>query len=137
MISTTGVGLQANLSVSSKIIGASFGITDASELSWLTAAYSLIVGTFILIFGRMGNVFGYKRLVVIGLGWYSLWSLVSGLAIYSNQVLFIFSRALADIGSSITLPNALAMSGYAYEPGLKKVSHVELLRVSEDHADSL
>lgn len=31
----------------------------------------------------MGNVFGYKRLVVIGLWWYSLWFLVSGLAVYS------------------------------------------------------
>jgi MFS family permease len=69
----------------------------------------------------MGDVFGYKRLVIIGLFWYSLWSLVSGLAIYSNKVLFIFARALAGIGPSITLPNALAMLGYAYEPGFKKV----------------
>ncbi|KAI9375093.1 MFS general substrate transporter [Aspergillus egyptiacus] len=102
------------------IIGASFGITEAAELSWLIAGYSLTVGTFILIFGRMGDVFGYKRLVLIGLGWYALWSLVSGLAVYSNKVLFVFSRALAGIGPSITLPNALAMLGYAYKPGFKK-----------------
>ncbi|KAL4901593.1 hypothetical protein BDW74DRAFT_71365 [Aspergillus multicolor] len=102
------------------IIGSSFGITDAAELSWLIAGYSLTVGTFILIFGRMGDVFGYKRLVILGLAWYAVWSLVSGLAVYLNKVLFIFSRALAGIGPSMTLPNALAMLGYAYDPGLKK-----------------
>lgn len=68
----------------------------------------------------MGDVFGYKPLVIIGLVWFSIWSLVSGLAIYSNKVLFIFARALAGIGPSISLPNALAMLGYAYEPGFKK-----------------
>ncbi|KAL3431613.1 MFS general substrate transporter [Aspergillus tetrazonus] len=102
------------------IIGSSFGIAETGELSWLIAGYSLTVGTFILIFGRMGDVFGYKRLIIIGLGWYAVWSLVSGLAVYSNKVLFICCRALAGIGPSITLPNALAMLGYSYEPGFKK-----------------
>ncbi|KAL4915396.1 MFS general substrate transporter [Aspergillus aurantiobrunneus] len=102
------------------VIGSSFGITDPPELTWLIAGYSLTVGTFILIFGRMGDVFGYKSLVISGLIWCSVWSLVSGLAIYSNKILFIFARSLAGVGPSITLPNALAMLGYAYEPGFKK-----------------
>jgi len=38
------------------IIGNSFGITNPGELSWTIAAYSLTVGTFILIAGRLGDV---------------------------------------------------------------------------------
>ncbi|KAL4767459.1 MFS general substrate transporter [Aspergillus nidulans var. acristatus] len=117
LLNQTGIGQTLSII---HIIGPSLGITNPRELSWLIAGYSLTVGTFILIFGRMGDVFGYKRLVIIGLIWFSIWSLVSGLAIYSNKVLFIFARALAGIGPSVSLPNALAMLGYAYEPGFKK-----------------
>jgi MFS family permease len=75
-----------------------------------------------LIFGRVGDVFGYKPLVIIGFVWFSIWSLVSGLAIYSNKVLFIFARALAGIGPSISLPNAHAMLGYATSRGSRSNS---------------
>ncbi|KAJ4168914.1 hypothetical protein NW754_010845 [Fusarium falciforme] len=48
------------------IIGDSFGIDNPGQISWFTAAYSLTVGTFILIAGRLGDVFGYKRFFVGG-----------------------------------------------------------------------
>jgi MFS family permease len=102
------------------VIGASFNITDPGVLSWLIAGYSLTVGTFILISGRLGDLFGYKRLLIIGFSWFSLWSMIAGLAVYSNHVLFIFARVFQGIGPAIVLPNGMAIFGATYAPGRRK-----------------
>lgn len=103
-----------------RIIGDHFGMTDTGGLSWTLAGYSLTVGTFILFAGRLGDTFGYKRMFLIGLGWFSLWSMVCGLAVYSNQVLFIFARVLQGIGPALVLPNGVAILGASYAPGRRK-----------------
>lgn len=99
------------------IIGESFGIDNPGQLSWLIAGFALTVGTFILIGGRLGDEYGHKRLFLIGLAWYSLWSLVAGVSVYSSHVLFVFARVFQGMGPALTLPNALAMLGSSYSPG--------------------
>ncbi|KUJ08298.1 MFS general substrate transporter [Mollisia scopiformis] len=116
---TNQVGL-GNTLTTVGIIGESFGITNSGQLSWLIAGYSLTIGTFILIGGRLGDEFGNKRLFVIGMAWYSLWSLVAGLSIYSSHVLFVFARVFQGMGPALTLPNGLAILGRSYSPGPKK-----------------
>ena len=96
------------------IIGNSYGSSDPGQLSWFTAAYSLTVGTFILIAGRLGDTFGHKRFFVAGFLWYGLWCMIGGLAIYSNQILFDISRAMQGIGPAFLLPNAIAIIGHTY-----------------------
>lgn len=115
----TQVGLGQTLSIL-HIIGDSFGVTNPGELAWLIAGYSLTVGTFILMSGRLGDLFGYKRMLLIGYAWFAVWSMVAGLAVYSNKVLFIFARVLSGIGPSLLLPNALAILGITYKSGPKK-----------------
>lgn len=116
---TTQVALGQALSIL-KIIGQSFGLTTPSEMSWLIAGYSLTVGTFILIFGRFGDIFGHKRMFIIGFIWFAIWSAIAGLSVFSNHVLFIFARVLQGIGPAITLPNGLALLGLSYNPGPRK-----------------
>ncbi|KAK4939420.1 multidrug-resistance type transporter aminotriazole resistance [Elasticomyces elasticus] len=116
---TTQVGLGSTLIIL-PTIGKSFGLTNPADYSWLIAGYSLTVGTFILLSGRMGDLFGYKRMLLIGFSWYSIWSMVAGLAVYSNHVLFVFARVLQGIGPAITLPNGLALLGATYAPGKRK-----------------
>ena len=116
---TTQVGLGQGLATL-HVVGRSFGITDQSQLSWLIAGYSLTIASFILISGRFGDMFGYKRLMLIGFSWFSVWSMVAGLAVYSNHVLFVFARVLQGIGPTITLPNGLALLGATYAPGKRK-----------------
>ena len=48
------------------VIGAHFGLTNPGQLSWLIAGYSLTVGSFILIAGRLGDFFGYKKILILG-----------------------------------------------------------------------
>ncbi|KAF9696698.1 hypothetical protein EKO04_005195 [Ascochyta lentis] len=106
------------------IIGSDLGITDPGVLSWLIAGYSLTVGTFILLSGRCGDLFGYKTMVVIGYSWFAIWNVVAGCSVYasgnSGQVLFIFARVLGGIGPAILLPNALGLLGATYDGGMKK-----------------
>ncbi|CAK4030990.1 major facilitator superfamily transporter [Lecanosticta acicola] len=116
---TTQVGLGQLLSII-HVIGDSFGITDPGVLSWLIAGYSLTVGTFILFTGRLGDIFGWKKMLIIGYVWFAVWSLVAGLSVYSNHVLFIFARVLQGIGPAICLPNALALLGGLYSTGKRK-----------------
>jgi MFS family permease len=74
------------------VIEESLGITNEDQLSWLIAGYGLAIGTFILIGGRLGDEFGNKRMLIIGMAWYSLWSLIACLSVYSSHVLFILCR---------------------------------------------
>jgi MFS family permease len=101
------------------VIGDHYGLATG-ELPWLIAGYSLTVGTFILISGRFGDVFGYKRMLLIGFSWMAVWSLILGLSVYSNHVLFTFARVLQGIGPAIMLPNGLAILGATYAPGRRK-----------------
>jgi MFS family permease len=101
-------------------IGATFGVSEAPRLAWLVAGYSLTVGTFILLSGRLGDVFGHKRLFITGLAWFSVWSMVAGVSAYSNFTLAVFSRVLQGIGPALCLPNALAIFGVMYPPGHRK-----------------
>lgn len=117
---TTQVGLGQLLAIV-QIIGSDFNISHSPGiLSWLSAGYSLTVGTFILVSGRMGDIFGYKRMLVIGYVWYAVFSLVAGCSVYSNYVLFVFARVLQGIGPAMCLPNALALLGILFEKGVWK-----------------
>lgn len=59
-------------------------------------------------------------MLLLGYIWFSIWSLVAGLAVYSNHVLFVFARVLQGIGPAICMPNGLAVLGIAYAPSKRK-----------------
>lgn len=59
-------------------------------------------------------------MLLIGFAWFSLWSIVVGLSVYSNYTLIVFARVLQGIGPAICLPNALAILGSVYPPGHRK-----------------
>ncbi|KAK8048228.1 hypothetical protein PG994_009958 [Apiospora phragmitis] len=107
---TTQVGLTQALGILDRI-GASFGVTNPGVLSWFVSGYSLTAGTFILVTGRIGDLFGYKRIFVLGMLWFAVWSMVAGLSVYSNHYLFIFARVLQGLGPAALLPNGLALLG--------------------------
>lgn len=100
-------------------IGPTFGVSgpgpSAAKLSWLPAAFSLTVGTFILPSGRWGDAVGYKPVLVFGYVWYAVWMLVGGFAAFShNFIFFAFCRAMQGIGPAIVMPNAVAILTRVY-----------------------
>lgn len=103
------------------VIGSGLGVSNPGGLSWFVAAYSLTVGTFILIAGRLGDMFGHKRLFVAGFYWYGLWSVIAGLSNYSqSEIFFDVCRAMQGIGPAMMVPNSLAILGRTYPPGRRK-----------------
>ncbi|EPX71696.1 drug resistance protein [Schizosaccharomyces octosporus yFS286] len=103
------------------IVGKSLGTTNEAQLSWFPASFSLTVGTFILIAGRIGDIFGHKAMFVCGYAWFSIWSLVSGFSVYAKSpIMFDVCRALTGIAPAVLLPNGLAILGRAYQPGRRK-----------------
>lgn len=115
----TQAGLAQSI-VPLQIIGDSFGIKNPGQLSWFASAFSLTVGTFILIAGRLGDTFGHKKFFVMGFLWYALWSILAGFSVYSNQIFFDCCRAFQGIGPAFTLPNAIAIIARTYRPGRKQ-----------------
>ncbi|KAJ6779816.1 hypothetical protein PWT90_01508 [Aphanocladium album] len=101
-------------------VGDDFHLAEEPQLNWLIAGYSLTVGTFILFSGRLGDVVGHKPVLTVGLAWFSLWSLISGLSVYSSFNLAVVSRVLQGIGPALCLPNAVAILGRSYPPGRRK-----------------
>ncbi|KAJ5367694.1 hypothetical protein N7541_001635 [Penicillium brevicompactum] len=111
---------QAGLSLSIapiQAISASFG-TTSRDLTWASAAYSLSVGTLILVSGRLGDTYGHRLLFIIGFVWFGVWSLLGGFAVWSNEIFFDCCRALQGIGPALLLPNAVAIFGRTYPPDM-------------------
>lgn len=104
----------------SRDIAKSFSITNPSVLPWLVAAYAACFGTFILIGGRLGDIFGHKTMVLIGYAFLGFWSVVAGLSHYAGYELFFIARAFQGLGASMMVPNGLALLGRTYPPGSKQ-----------------
>ena len=92
-----------------------------STLSWVSSAYSLTFGGFLLLGGRAGDLFGRRRVFEIGLVIFGLGSLLVGLAI--NAPMIIASRAFQGIGSAILAPTTLAILMDTYE-GAERVKAI-------------
>lgn len=104
----------------SRDIAKSFAIANPSVLPWLVAAYASSFGTFILVGGRLGDIFGHKTMVLIGYSFLGFWSVVVGLSHYAGYEVFFIARAFQGIGSSLMVPNGLALLGRTYPPGSKQ-----------------
>lgn len=81
------------------------GFTETS-LAWVVNAYLLTFGGFMLLAGRLGDLFGQRRMFLIGLAAFTLASLFCGLA--QSQSVLIIMRALQGLGGALV--NAIALS---------------------------
>ncbi|KAJ5242082.1 MFS general substrate transporter [Penicillium citrinum] len=97
-----------------EIIGDSFGVTDPGKLSWTISGYGLTLGTFVLIGGRFGDVFGNKAIFIFGTCWLALTSMMAGVSVYSSYPVYILARVLQGLGPALTVPNALAIMGKCF-----------------------
>ena len=87
-------------------IRANLGFSQTS-LAWVVNAYLLTFGGFLLLGGRLGDLFGHRRLFLIGITLFSLASLACGLA--NSQVLLIGARAVQGLGGAVVSAVALSL----------------------------
>ena len=82
------------------------GFSDTS-LAWVVNAYLLTFGGFLLLGGRLGDLFGHRRLFLAGIGLFTAASLACGLA--STQAALIGARAVQGVGGAIVSAVALSL----------------------------
>src|SRR3954467_6853274 len=87
-------------------IQADLGFSDA-DLQWVVNAYMLVFGGFLLLGGRAGDIFGRRRLFVVGITVFTLASLLDGLA--TSPGFLVGARALQGLGAALVSPAALSI----------------------------
>ncbi len=96
-------------------IRADLGFSQTS-LAWVVNAYLLTFGGFLLLGGRLGDLFGRRRLFLIGLSLFTLASLACGLA--TTQGVLVGARAVQGVGGAIVSAVSLSlMMNLFTEPG--------------------
>ena len=80
-------------------IRADLGFTQDS-LAWVVNAYLLTFGGFLLLGGRLGDLYGHRRLFVAGIGLFTLASVGCGLA--TSQGVLIAARTVQGLGGAGT-----------------------------------
>ncbi|KAG0010657.1 hypothetical protein BGZ81_002659 [Podila clonocystis] len=88
------------------------------DQQWLISAYALSFGGLLLIAGRMGDLFGHRRIFLAGLAWFCLWSTVNGFS--RSPVMLCVSRALQGMGAAAQIPTALALIAIKYPVGQER-----------------
>ncbi|AQU70608.1 MFS transporter [Streptomyces niveus] len=83
-----------------------------SDLQWVVDAYSLTLASLLLTAGSLADMYGRKKLYVIGLTIFSLASLLCGLA--GSSLMLQLSRGIQGVGGSIMFSVSLALLADAF-----------------------
>src|SRR5258708_35510008 len=78
-----------------------------ANLSWVVNAYLLTFGGFLLLGGRLGDLFGQRKLFMIGVSVFTLASLACGLA--QSQAVLIVARAIQGLGGAVIAAVSLSL----------------------------
>lgn len=94
-------------------IQSNLGATYAT-IQWLLAGYSLSFALLLITGGRMGDVFGYKKLFMIGVGGFTLASLLSGVA--TGPLMLIIARLVQGSMAALMVPQVMSLMQVMYKP---------------------
>src|ERR1700681_3271971 len=84
-------------------------------LEWVINAYALTFGGLLLLGGRAGDLFGRRRMFVLGIVVFTLGSLAGGFA--NSATWLIIARAAQGIGAAIVAPTALSLIADTFREG--------------------
>lgn len=90
---------------------------SSTELEWVSAAYVLAFAAGLLPFGRFGDIFGRRRIFVIGLAGFTLSSALCGAA--PDIGFLIAARSMQGIAGAMMVPQVLAIVHVIFAPGEK------------------
>ncbi|GHF71296.1 MFS transporter [Streptomyces griseosporeus] len=93
---------------------ADLGLSD-SGLQWVVNAYAIAFAGFMLLGGRAGDLYGRKRMFLVGLALFTLASLGGGLAQDGWQLLL--ARAVQGLGAAVLAPSTLTLLTAAVPEG--------------------
>lgn len=95
------------LNIAIPTIVTEFG-ADISDLQWVISGYALVVASLLITFGRAGDIFGRRKLFMIGVVLFGLGSYLASIS-YTALDLLIGNSIIEGIGAAMMLPATLAL----------------------------
>ncbi|KAA2256015.1 MFS transporter [Solihabitans fulvus] len=102
------------LNVALPDIGRGLGMS-LSTLQWVATAFALPAAGFTLLFGRVADLFGRRRLFMTGLVLLAVGSVVGGVA--NTSTLLLIGRVVQGVATAITIPAALSLITTSFPEG--------------------
>jgi EmrB/QacA subfamily drug resistance transporter len=96
---------------------ADLGFSQAN-LQWVVTIYTLAFGGVLLLGGRLGDLYGRRRMFIGGVVVFALASLAGGLA--ANDSAMLIARAAQGLGGALAAPNALALITTTFPAGKER-----------------
>ncbi|KAJ7704979.1 major facilitator superfamily domain-containing protein [Mycena rosella] len=109
----TNLASSTSVSIFLPIIGDDFDI-PANQLQWLVSAFSLSSGCFLLLLGRLADLYGRKRFYIGGTLFLGALSLGSGFA--QNAITLYILRGFQGLGPAAFIPACLGILAQAFPP---------------------
>jgi MFS family permease len=88
-------------------------------LSWVIDAYTLVFGGLLLLGGRAGDMFGRRRLFIVGIAVFTIGSLAGGLATSAGWLLA--ARVVQGVGAAAAGPNTLALIVTTFTEPMRRI----------------
>jgi EmrB/QacA subfamily drug resistance transporter len=88
---------------------------DFANLSWIVTGYALAFGGLLLLGGRLGDLYGRRRIFMIGVGLFAVASAVGGIA--QNEAMLLGSRGVQGLAAALASPSALALITTTFPAG--------------------
>jgi EmrB/QacA subfamily drug resistance transporter len=89
-----------------------------AELQWMSAAYTMALAVVLLIGGRLGDMFGRRRMLLIGAAGFTLASMICAVA--TTSAMLIFARALQGAFGAVMLPQGFGLIRDLFAPAERK-----------------
>ncbi|MFC4373225.1 MFS transporter [Nocardia halotolerans] len=104
-------------------MGAALGFTGTG-LGWVVNAYALVFAGLLLVGGRLADLYGHKRVFLIGLALFTVASLVGGLATAPGWL--IAARAGQGVGAAVLAPATLTILTTSFSVGPRRTKALAL-----------
>lgn len=98
-------------------VGAAFGV-DGHALTWVVVGYTITGGGLLMLGGRLGDVLGRRRVLLLGTALFGAASLLAGLA--PSFAVLVTARLLQGAGEAIALPAAMAVIVLMFPEGPRR-----------------
>ncbi|KAK5635156.1 hypothetical protein RRF57_010868 [Xylaria bambusicola] len=89
-----------------------------SRLQWVVSAYALTFGTFLLIWGRIADIYGKRDIFIWGSAFVAA-TLIAN-PFLPNEIAFDLFRGLQGLGGAANVPTAIGILGVTFPPGKAK-----------------
>jgi EmrB/QacA subfamily drug resistance transporter len=86
---------------------------DAVSTQWIVNAYLLLLGALVLVGGSAADLYGRRRIFLLGIAVFTTASIACGLA--PNITMLVISRAVQGLGAALLTPASLAMLGATFD----------------------